>query len=336
MCGRAAQTHRAVHAAALVLGEGSSSSNSSSRQAPQQDRRDVAADKDEQQEETDSWTDNYNMSPGMGARVFCLENDELVTHEKVWGLVPRGGTPKAPLQLGMSLHFSNRMFNARSDTLYEKRTFSGLLSNNKTCLMAIDGFFEWKAPKLKGDKKQPYYVYHKNDDKKHPFLLLAGLWTTCTTGRDGDNLDTFTVVTTDVCPSLQWLHHRMPLMIWDEALALQWLRHPTPQLLKEMEKAAWNTDRLSWHAVTPQMSQTSFRSKDGIKPLPPPATVKSFFAVKRQQEDSRGGVTSSSPTKKRPPAAESSKSLPKPKRTATPQKKSKGSIENFFSPKQTK
>merc|ERR1719491_1847765 len=88
--------------------------------------------------------DNLNLSPGMKSIVFCKEPSQtenaspstvtpttstvtasepmstICMREKVWGIVPRSGTRNMPLDEGPALHFSNMMYNARSDTLYEK------------------------------------------------------------------------------------------------------------------------------------------------------------------------------------------------------------------------
>jgi putative SOS response-associated peptidase YedK len=241
------------------------------------------------------------------------------------------------------LIFSHAPFlaTARSDTLYQKATFSKLVNTGKTCLIALDGFFEWKQESVVGNskakKKQPYFVYRKKkltngsrgvdaestattatleqEPCHRPFLLMAGLWTRVSTGRtDTKMLDTFTIITTEACPCLEWLHTRMPVFVWDDDLARQWLLNPsqrvyqqivkqakattsspstttsssssssssstTPQQQKQQQQVDSNGDRfLDWHAVTTEMSKTKFRSADSIKPLPKPKTVKSFFAT---------------------------------------------------------
>jgi putative SOS response-associated peptidase YedK len=136
------------------------------------------------------WRDNFNLSPGHDAVVFTLgQNGAIEMDRKIWGLVPKGGMPSAPLPLGPSKHFANLMFNARSDTLFSKPTFSRLLNEGKTCVVAFDGFFEWKTDPVGGGKgkKQPYFVFRNKEGSDHDnsprdYLLLAGLWTSVSTG----------------------------------------------------------------------------------------------------------------------------------------------------------
>jgi len=201
---------------------------------------------------------------------------------KTWGLLTKAGTSKSPLpENTMNLHFKNLMFNARSDTLFEKPTFARLANSRKSCVIAFDGFFEWKTEL---GKKQPYYVYRnkkqQEQDHHRPYLLMAGLWTSISTGRpDSPTLDTFTILTTEACPALEWLHSRMPVAIWDRQLAQKWLDEPTAATLAQLDAAARQTtaDQLQWHAVSPQMSSMKFRTADAIKAMPKPKSVKSFF-----------------------------------------------------------
>ena len=70
----------------------------------------------------------------------------------------------------MGMHFAGLMYNARTDTLFSKPTFSRLAKEGRSCVVALDGYFEWKASPLGGGKgkKQPYFVHRKrksnNDD----------------------------------------------------------------------------------------------------------------------------------------------------------------------------
>ena len=371
MCGRAAQTNHAVHAAAEALGVPDNSGTAHRAQ-------NAAAASPHQAEETihDSHgypvNDNYNMSPGMDATVFYInrQTGHLEMDRKVWGLVSRGGTRSTPLPQGMNKHFSNLMFNARSDTLYQKPTFARLASAGKTCIIALDGFFEWKTEL---GKKQPYFVYRRPQEsstgentteedtptqqQQRPYLLMAGLWTSVPTGRaDDPTLDTFAILTTDACPSLQWLHGRMPVCIWDDQLARQWLERPTERVHQEMELAASRTpeDCFKWHAVSSEMSSTKFRSKNAIKALPPMKTVKSYFAVKaspttaysaRHGNDGAGVLLDSpykatakreAPSSPSVSTASSPQKKPKVSKSTKPDKPKKGTILAFFSPKAKK
>lgn len=247
-----------------------------------------------------------------------------------WGLVTKGGTSQHPLpkdsKARIAMHFAGLMYNARSDTLFEKPTFSRLAQQRKSCIVVLDGYFEWKASLLAGgNKKQPYFVYsHEKGDGSlqtsnttgvetdPPYLVLAGLWTSVQTGiSDEPVLDTFTILTTDACKQIEWLHHRMPVCIWNMELAKKWLENPSQQVHKEIDTAAIRkSEGFAWHAVTTDMSSVKFRGKEAIEPVKGPTSVASFF--------SKVGSNNSSESKG--PAVAPSETAPS---TATTSQKSK-------------
>jgi putative SOS response-associated peptidase YedK len=240
--------------------------------------------------------DNFNLSPGMDCDVMLVdENGDFQVDRKKWGLITKSGTAKKPLYIDGSeiikLCFESLCFNARSETLYSKPTFSKLAYRGRTCIIALDGYFEWKSypiPKI-NKTKQPYFVYRKQQldrdagkqEGKKGTLLIAGLWTRVTTGiLDAPELGSFAMLTTDASEQIKWLHHRMPLCIWDIDLAKQWLTQPSEALKKKLDDAArCETNGFGWHKVTSEMSKLSFRSKEAITELKETTqSIRHFFA----------------------------------------------------------
>lgn len=273
MCGRMAQTLAVVDIAAKKLHGESVSSSSSSVGCPP--------------------GGNFNLSPGMDCNVMLIDdNGDLQIKTKKWGLITKGGSMKKPLYSNESdiikLCFSNLCFNARSETIYSKPTFSKLALGRRTCIIAVDGYFEWKShpiPKM-NKTKQPYFVYRKEDlgndskIKRNP-LFIAGLWTKVSTGiPDAPELESFAMLTTDASEQIKWLHHRMPVCLWDIELAKQWLSQPSETLTKKIDAAArHNTNGFDWHKVTPEMSKLSFRSEEAIMEVKETnQSIKHFFA----------------------------------------------------------
>lgn len=329
MCGRTAQTLRTARAAAEVLG---------APQPPEESREDDGSNqpRESNNDENSSSSskppsnstitqDNYNLSPGMDAIVFTKSKDgKLMSDRKVWGLITKHGSTKNPLPTGMGQHFSALMYNARSDTLYMKQTFGNLIGKQQSCIVAVDGWFEWKQ-ELKG-KKQPYFC----KDANRPYLLLPGLWTQVSTGRPEDPyLDTFTILTTEATSCMKWLHSRMPVCCFSNELAHQWLDSPTQKvheaLLDNHEKhhGLWD-----WHTVTDEMTSLKFRSEKSIALWKRP-TIKSFFAAKKSSPEKQQPRPSKPTTTKRRSSLQSSTPTKKAK-TASP---AKGTIADFFVPK---
>lgn len=270
MCGRAVQTQKAINVVASALSSTpSTAENSNTKYVDEMSGQ-------------ESWTGNLNMSPGLDAIVLQRKegSNDIECKKKKWGLITKGGTQSHPLPPGPTKHFSNKMFNARSETASEKFSFRPLLTNGKTCIFAIDGFYEWKV--ADGGGKQPYFV-HSSDSK--PFLI-AGLHSTVQTGdiKSGhpEMLHSFTVLTTDACPELQWLHKRQPLFIWSIELAKQYLLKPSKQLLHQLatKASSSNPNKLMWYPVTKRMSNVQYRGNDCMEAitLKKSPDIKSFFS----------------------------------------------------------
>ncbi|KAG2546801.1 hypothetical protein PVAP13_9KG045900 [Panicum virgatum] len=133
----------------------------------------------------DRFRPSYNVSPGAYLPVGTVraqpaaggdggrggDGAEPVIQSMKWGLVPSftGKTEKPD-------HF--RMFNARSESVKEKASFRRLIPKNR-CLVAVEGFYEWKKD---GSKKQPYYI-HFQDHRPLVFAALYDTWT----NSEGDN-----------------------------------------------------------------------------------------------------------------------------------------------------
>lgn len=165
----------------------------------------------------DLYRPSHNASPGTHLPVIHLDKaGQPIIQSMRWGLVPSFTKPTDRPDFW-------RMFNARSESISEKPSFRRLVPT-KRCVILVNGFYEWKKEGSAG--KQPYYIYLKSargDDKEEEkFMPLAGLWDTWH-GPDDEILHTFTILTTDSCPKLEWLHDRMPVILKDEAAERLWL-----------------------------------------------------------------------------------------------------------------
>jgi putative SOS response-associated peptidase YedK len=81
----------------------------------------------------------------------------------------------------------------------------------------VSGFYEWKRD---GAHKQPYAIRHPDQSP----LAFAGLWGTW------NDLDTFTIVTTDANAAIWPVHDRMPLILSSDQFD-EWLdpENPDPE-----------------------------------------------------------------------------------------------------------
>jgi putative SOS response-associated peptidase YedK len=105
------------------------------------------------------------------------------------------------------------MINARGESAAEKPAFREAMAKRR-CLVPASGFFEWKG--VPG-RKQPFAITVPG----RPLFAFAGLWETWRP-RDGELVETFTIVTTDANDAIAEIHDRMPVILPKEAEAA-WL-----------------------------------------------------------------------------------------------------------------
>jgi len=106
------------------------------------------------------------------------------------------------------------MFNARSESLRTSRAYAKPFATRR-CIVPVSGFYEWSR---QGSKKLPHYI--KGYDQLG--LLMAGLWDAWFDEGTGEEIETFTIVTTAAHSALKFLHHRQPVLL-SRAEAYQWL-----------------------------------------------------------------------------------------------------------------
>jgi putative SOS response-associated peptidase YedK len=131
-----------------------------------------------------------------------------------WGLVPFWADDP---------RIGNRMINARSETAATKPAFRSSFKSRR-CLILADGFYEWQA---RDGRKQPYYIRLKSGQ---PFGI-GGLWDRW--DKQGELLETCTILTCDANEPMLAIHDRMPVVIPLESFKL-WL-----------DPAEHNVDKLS-------------------------------------------------------------------------------------------
>lgn len=180
----------------------------------------------------------YNIAPTQEVlAVRQPDGRELV--ELKWGLVPSWA--KDP-KIGY------RMINARCESVAEKPSFRSAFKRRR-CLIPADGFYEWKKT---GDKtKQPYFVHLKDDQ---PFAF-AGLWEYWE--RDGEIIESCTVITTDANALMKPLHDRMPVIL-PAASYDEWLdpdnqaTEDLPRLLRPYPSEEMNAYSISTYVNSPK------------------------------------------------------------------------------------
>ncbi|HET6264165.1 MAG TPA: SOS response-associated peptidase, partial [Usitatibacter sp.] len=129
-----------------------------------------------------------------------------------WGLVPSW----AP-----DLKVGTRMINARAEGIDAKPAFREAVKSRR-CVVPATGFFEWQG---EPGRKQPYAVTVPGQ----ALFAFAGLWERWKP-RDGESVETFTIVTTDANEAVARIHDRMPVILPPDAVEA-WLAGPPAEAL---------------------------------------------------------------------------------------------------------
>jgi len=143
--------------------------------------------------------------------VVCSDTPDNIKLMK-WGLIPSWTKNEEDAKV---IRF--KTFNARSESINQKPSFSGSLKKQR-CIIPVKGYFEWQHI---GKDKIPWYIYHSEDE----ILALAGLYNIWTSNVTGEVTGTFSVITTDANNLTAEIHNsgkRMPAIL-DKDGESKWL-----------------------------------------------------------------------------------------------------------------
>ncbi|HHF7368375.1 TPA: SOS response-associated peptidase [Legionella bozemanae] len=194
-------------------------------------------------------TPRFNIAPG--AEVVCLVETDAHEIQSVllrWGLIPSWTTERKKI---------GSLINARAETLFEKPAFRQAMKS-KRCLMPMSGFYEWHQ---EGSIKQPYFFQKRNRD----LLAVAALWDTWQ--NEEEVIHSCCLITTDANPLMLPVHHRMPVILDEEAQAI-WLDNTQcdkAQLLALMKPYPY--DDLEGYRVSTLVNKADFDHPWAMEPL---------------------------------------------------------------------
>ena len=201
----------------------------------------------------ESWTDsdlyqlNYNIAPTQSSPVIV---DNMGRHAKImkWGLIPNWATDAS---------IASKLINARAETLLEKPSFQHLVPTQR-CVVLADGYYEWKRS---NSRAIPYYIYHP--EKK--MLPMAGLWDIWK-NISGENLFSYTVITTISSSDLKEIHHRMPVIL-DNKNIDPWIKVHNISVANAMSLLEPYKSELKFHQVSTLVNSPRNNRIDCIKPV---------------------------------------------------------------------
>jgi putative SOS response-associated peptidase YedK len=146
----------------------------------------------------------YNVAPTQPIPIVRLSEGGRHFALVRWGLIP--AWVKDPK--GFSL-----ILQARSEGVLDKPSFKNAMKYRR-CLIPADGFYEWNEA---ATPRRPYAVRPKDGRP----VAFAGLWEAWM-GPNGEEMETVAVITSEANRTLHPIHHRMPVVIPEEAFDM-WL-----------------------------------------------------------------------------------------------------------------
>ena len=193
----------------------------------------------------------YNIAPTQRAPVVRGDEGRRRMDLVRWGLIP-------PWAKDPSI--GQRLINARAETAAAKPSFRNAIRRRR-CLVPADGFYEWQRTPA---GKQPWLIRMADG---WPFAM-AGLWEIWRP-RDGEPLETFTILTTEPNEVVAPLHDRMPVILppgsWD-----LWLDPSVtdPDRLAPL-LAPHPPEGMTAHPVTRAVGSPAFDEPACIEPVAP-------------------------------------------------------------------
>jgi putative SOS response-associated peptidase YedK len=138
----------------------------------------------------------YNVAPTQQVLTIALQDGKRQGQLRRWGLVPSwADDPK----------IGYRLINARAETVADKPSFRSAFKRSR-CLVVADGFYEWKKG-ANAKTKQPFYIRLKQD-RPFAFAGLSERWS-----RNGETIESCTLITTDPNELMAAIHDRMPVIL---------------------------------------------------------------------------------------------------------------------------
>ncbi|MBN1495418.1 MAG: SOS response-associated peptidase, partial [Spirochaetes bacterium] len=137
----------------------------------------------------------YNITPGSNILSIIMRDSKRLLVDFKWGLVPAWAKDPS---------IGQKMINARGETVSQKPSFRKAFKLRR-CLIVASGFYEWKG---EGKIKIPYYIRLASNQ---PFGF-AGLYETWIS-REGMELHSCTIITTEANDVMKPIHDRMPVII---------------------------------------------------------------------------------------------------------------------------
>lgn len=146
-----------------------------------------------------------------------------------WGLIPHWARND---------EIRKKTLNAKLETIGKVASFKDV--NEQRCILPVTGFYEWKWLDSKGKRKEKYRIQLE----QAPVFGLAGLYSSWVNPKNGNQVDSFSLLTTkanDIMAEIHNIKKRMPL-IMDIQQSKEWLKNGTVDLNDRLKTECIESD----------------------------------------------------------------------------------------------
>lgn len=191
---------------------------------------------------------SFNIAPGQDVLAVIFDGKKRRAGYLRWGLIPSWAKDE---KIGY------KMINARSETADEKPSFRKLMVR-KRCLIIADSFYEWRP---EDKEKTPERIQTQN----HRLFAFAGLWDKWQAGDEA--IFTCTMLTKDSNDFMKEIHHRMPIILPEEAEG-SWIESAftTPQEAKQFIDSL-KDESLTSYTVSNYVNRAQHNDARCIEPI---------------------------------------------------------------------
>lgn len=198
----------------------------------------------------DNYVPNYNAAPTQLLPVIMHTSPQGVS-TFYWGNLPKWSKNKA---------LSEKIINIHAETILEKSSLKRGLMKSR-CLIPADGFYAWKKV---GKKTTIPYRFVLTDSDLFSF---AGIWEEFE-DEDGNELHTFSIITTIANELVSTVQERMPAIL-TPASEKVWLDESSTESELMNLLTPYAADKMSYYPVSPRILDSTVNAPSLIIPTPP-------------------------------------------------------------------
>ncbi len=168
-----------------------------------------------------------------------------------WGTSPEWSKNKT---------LSEKIINVHAETIHEKASLRKSLMKTR-CIVPADGFYAWKKA---GKKTLIPYRFVSTDQELFSF---AALWEEFE-DTDGNEHQTFTIITTIANDMVTMVQERMPVMLNEKAESI-WLSGASDALTLTNVLVAYPSSKMNHFPISPRITDAKIDVPSLILPTPP-------------------------------------------------------------------